>query len=56
MILTEKQLTDFKLAAAPLMKFMSDEFHPHVTAIVSSTQAELIESVALIHTLEFIHD
>ena len=45
MIVTEKQRQAFELAAKPLMDFMEANFHPHVTSIVDSHRAELLEGV-----------
>lgn len=39
-----EKLTEFKLAALPLIKHLAENYHPHVTAIVTSTSAELLES------------
>lgn len=34
---------DFKTASLPLIKYLSENHHPHVTAIVTSTSTELLE-------------
>jgi len=33
----------FEEAVEPLMKWMSENIHPHATAIVTGTRAELVE-------------
>jgi hypothetical protein len=35
----------FELAAKPLIEFLSTEYHPHVTAIVTSERAEILEGL-----------
>jgi hypothetical protein len=35
---------DFTTASSPLIKWLNDNHHPHVTAIVTSTFSELMES------------
>lgn len=56
MILTKEQVEQFKEAAKPLVKFLNDNFHPHVTIIVECGGAEILESSALVKIEEFIKD
>lgn len=43
---TNKQnIDDFKKAALPLIKYLCENHHPHVTVIVTPTSAELLEGV-----------
>lgn len=37
-----------KDAAGPLMKWLATNCHPHVTCIVDSTRAELVEGLAVV--------
>ena len=46
----------FEEAAKPLMKFIADNFYPHVTVILDSVTAQLVEGVATVKTDEFIKD
>ena len=46
----------FKEAVEPLMKWMSENQHPHTTVIVTGTRAELVEGVECHLTDEFIVD
>ena len=55
MILDNTKQNEFVEAAKPLMKFLA-EFHPHVTVIISSSSAELLEGVCSFITEEFIKD
>lgn len=41
-------LEKLKEAASPLIKYLSENHHPHVTAIVTSTSVELMEGIASI--------
>ena len=38
-----KRLTSFEEAARPLIKWLCENEHPHVTAIVTPTSCELLE-------------
>jgi len=56
MILSKEQRKEFEEAARPLMQFLSNSklFHPHVTAILSNTHAELMEGIVLFKTEDYI--
>jgi len=56
MILTKKQRDQFEEAAKPLIKYLAQNYHPHVKAIVDSGRAEILESSASIVNDEFIPD
>jgi len=45
MTLTEKQLTELRAAALPLMQWINDNCHPHVAAIIDSEHIELVEGL-----------
>lgn len=46
----------FEEAVEPLMKWMSENQHPHTTVIVTGTRAELVEGLQCHLTNEFIVD
>ena len=52
MIINEEKRKEFEQAAKPLMKWLSDNFHPHVKVIVDSIGAELSEGVATVAAVE----
>ena len=56
MILTKEQKEQFEEAVKPLMKYLAENYHPHVTAIVEGGRAEILESSASVVTDEFIPD
>lgn len=56
MILTPEQVNELEEAAKPLMKYLADNFHPHVKVIVESNNAELVEGLATVQCDEFIKD
>lgn len=56
MILTEEQRKELLEVSKPLMKFLAENFHPHVKVIVDSTDAEFLEGSVRVQTLEFIKD
>ena len=43
--MTEDQRKSFEEAALPLIKWLCENGHPHHTAIVTQTHAELLESL-----------
>jgi hypothetical protein len=56
MILTHEQVDELLEAAKPLMKWVSDNYHPHCIALVDAGTVELLEGVATNRTEEFIKD
>lgn len=53
----EKALAELREAAAPLLKFLNDNFHPHVTVIVTPTSVELSEGIMAIPKIyDFVKD
>ena len=57
MILGQDQRAKFEALCRPLMKFLNDNFHPHVMVIVTQTNAEILEesfSTGLI--MDYVHD
>jgi len=56
MILTKEQTTAMLEAAKPLMKWLSDNCHPHCAATVEAGSVELTEGIAREITDEFIKD
>ena len=46
MILTKEQIGAFQDALQPLMQWLHSNCHPHVTVIVDSERAEIVEGLA----------
>ena len=46
----------FEQAVKPLMKWLCENAHPHTTAIVDGTLAQLVEGVESVKTEEFLVD
>lgn len=46
----------YEEVVAPLMQYLADHHHPHVTVIVTSTTAEMVEGLKSFNTNEFIKD
>jgi hypothetical protein len=42
-MMTKEQMESFKEVALPLMKWLCENVHPHHTAIVTPTDARLLE-------------
>ena len=53
---TPTQYTALKIAAEPLLRYLAENHHPHVTVIVTCTSAELLEGVMSVQTTEYIRD
>ena len=51
-----ERLQSFTEAAKPLIKWLNDNGHPHMTILVTTTHAELLEGVVVINTDEFVKD
>lgn len=51
-----EQNQEFLEACKPLMKYLSENYHPHTTVIVTATEAELMEGVQSVVTEEFLVD
>jgi hypothetical protein len=49
----EPSKVTFEQAVKPLMKWLSENTHPHTTAIVTGNLAELVEGVQVVKTDEF---
>ena len=45
MIFTEQQQKEFAAVSRPLIKFLCDNCHPHVSVIVTPINAEVLEGV-----------
>lgn len=43
--MSREKLEKLKEAAMPLIKYLEDNYHPHVTANVTSTSVELVEGL-----------
>jgi len=56
MILNKQQRKEFEKAARPLMVFLGDTCHPHVTVIVDCVSAELVEGVVMFRTEDYVKD
>lgn len=56
MILTEKQQGELLKVSKPLIKWLNDNCHPHVIALVEPGRVELTEGVCMQLTDEFIKD
>lgn len=47
---------EFDALAKPLIKFINDNYHPHVSMIIDGTHAEVLEGVMVVSTDEFVKD
>lgn len=51
-----KKKQTFEEAVKPLMKWLCENKHPHVTAIVTGNLAQLVEGIESVKTNKFIVD
>ena len=56
MILTELERVQLLEAAKPLIKFINEINQPHVTVIVDSTDAQILQLSCRVRTEEFLKD
>jgi hypothetical protein len=56
MILNKEQIDSFEEAAKPLIKWLNENCHPHMTVVVETNGAELLEGVCNVQVHEFIKD
>lgn len=56
-IVAKKRLAAFKKASDPLRKYLCNNYHPHITAIITGTSIELVEGICVMSkNFEFIKD
>lgn len=56
MNITKEQTKQFEEAVKPLIKFLSENFNPHVKVIVENNNAEIVEGVYNLRLDKFIND
>jgi len=56
MKLSEEQKKEFETIVKPLIKFLNNNCHPHVSVIVDNCSAELLEGVCSYRTEEYWKD
>lgn len=56
MILDKEKRAEFEKAAEPLVKWLNENCHPHVTVIVTPGDAELTEGVCCVKITKYIKD
>jgi hypothetical protein len=56
MKLTEQQCKEFESITRPVIKWLNDNCHPHVTAVIDPTRAELLEGVCAYPTNDYLRD
>lgn len=56
MILTKQQQIDFETAAIPLIIWLNENCHPHVSAIVEPSRIELVEGIFSMPVNDYVPD
>lgn len=49
MTVTKKQHEEFGELVKPLMEWLNNHFHPHITIIITQTNAEVLEGLCSVH-------
>lgn len=53
---SKKKTEELKKLANPLIKYLNDNYHPHSYILITPTSVEVIESILMSYTEEFIND
>jgi len=57
MVLNDQQCAEFEALTVPLLKFLCENFHPHVSVVVTPTTAELLEGCFSVgEVLDYVRD
>jgi hypothetical protein len=56
MVMTERQIKEFEEVSRPLIKFLNDNFHPHVTALLTPASAEIVQGIYHVPIEDYIKD
>ena len=56
MIATKEQIEEFEKLTRPLIKFLNDNFHPHMSISIDNGKAELKEGSCSFVTEDYIRD
>ena len=54
--MNEYQQKQFEAIARQMIEWLCNNGHPHMSIIITSDSAELLEGVMAIHTTEFVKD
>jgi hypothetical protein len=52
----DEKFNELKQASIPLIKYLCENHHPHVTAIVTATGIEIMEGLMSFPTIEYLID
>lgn len=52
----EDEYSVFEALVKPLIKYLNENHHPHVTIVITPTGAELLEGCMAVNTNEFLRD
>lgn len=56
MILSKQQMMEFEAASKPLIKWLNENCHPHVTVIIDCGSANLSEGICRVVVKDYIKD
>ena len=56
MTMTEKQRQEFEAVTRPVIEWLNNNCHPHVTVVIDTTHVELSEGVCAFTTHDYLRD
>ena len=54
--MTKEQRDQFEAVTRPVIEFLNNNCHPHVTVVIDPTSAELSQGVCAFTTMDYVKD
>ena len=54
--LSKKEQDEFESVVSPVMKWLSENYHPHIHIVIESNYAQLFEGQKIFYSNEFLVD
>lgn len=55
-VVSPVQQAEFETLTRPLIRWLNDNWHPHVTVVITPTRAELLEGLVAFTTTDYVRD
>lgn len=55
-MMSDQQREEFEAVTRPVIEWLNKNCHPHVTAVIDTTHAQLSESIIAYATLDYVRD
>ncbi len=56
MFANEEQRNELEKLTRPIIKYLNDNFHPHITVVINTVGAELLEGICNYSTKDYLKD